>query len=152
MRIGIRASLVRFLVGVLALLTGFGVIAPADAQYGSSVRRPRTQHVEPDNPPPSAMVFSEAERRIIGEYFRDHPEPPKAESKALPPGIAKKLARGDALPPGIAKRYLPGDLERRLQSRGGFERIIVGEDVLLIRFSTKIILDILEGVTRGGQP
>ncbi|HZV93287.1 MAG TPA: hypothetical protein VFF72_08720, partial [Caldimonas sp.] len=71
------------------------------------------------------------------------------QGKPLPPGIAKKLARGGSLPPGIAKRYLPRDLEVRLPPPPiGVARVIVGRDVLLIRVSTGAILDMIRGVLR----
>lgn len=84
--------------------------------------------------------FGSDERRIIRDYFGSH----HAEQQALPPGIAKNLARGKPLPPGIAKRYLPGDLRGRLPHYEGYERLIVGDDVLLIAAATGIIVDILE--------
>jgi len=86
-------------------------------------------------------VFEAEETRLIRDYFGTH----RVEAKPLPPGIAKNLARGKPLPPGIAKRYLPGDLSARLPVRDGYERLIVGDDVLLISTATGIIVDILSG-------
>lgn len=86
-------------------------------------------------------VFEAEEARLIREYFGMH----RMEAKPLPPGIAKNLARGKPLPPGIAKRYLPGDLSARLPARDGYERLLVGDDVLLISTATGIIVDILAG-------
>jgi len=84
--------------------------------------------------------FGVDETRLIRDYFGTH----RMEPQSLPPGIAKNLARGKPLPPGIAKRYLPGDLRGRLPHYDGYERLIVGDDVLLIAAATGIIVDILE--------
>lgn len=88
------------------------------------------------------VVFEADETRLIRDYFATNP----METKPLPPGIAKNLARGKPLPPGIAKRYLPQDLSARLPSRSGYERLIVGDDILLVSLATGIIVDLLEDV------
>jgi hypothetical protein len=139
----------------LALLACVGFVAPADAYYGGS-KKSGGPRPELEKPPAAAIVFSEIERQLIGDYFRDHPVAPDpnvldSTTGALPPGIQKKLARGGLLPPGIARRPLPNDLDAKLPPREGVTRVILGEDVLLIRAGTVIILDILEGVLRGGQ-
>ncbi|MDO8837917.1 MAG: anti-virulence regulator CigR family protein [Parvibaculum sp.] len=90
---------------------------------------------------PSA-IFEADEARLIRDYFSTRP----MDVKPLPPGIAKNLARGKPLPPGIAKRYLPGDLTARLPMRTGYERRIVGDDVLLVSVVTGVIVDILNDV------
>lgn len=117
--------------------------------------------------------FSEDERRIIldvldavgrnlgsegtansGSEKKDKKEkgaPPGkgVGAKGLPPGIAKKLARGGTLPPGIAKRDLPEDLTRRLPpALPGTERQIVDTDVLLIEKGTGLILDVIRDAVR----
>ncbi|WP_052379213.1 anti-virulence regulator CigR family protein [Tepidicaulis marinus] len=86
--------------------------------------------------------FGVNETEIIRDYFGRH----GMTSKPLPPGIAKNLARGKPLPPGIAKRYLPQDLQLRLPVYEGYERLIVGDDVLLVAAATGIIVDILSDV------
>ena len=64
--------------------------------------------------------------------------------QGLPPGIAKKLARGGTLPPGIAKKNLPMDLESRLPPvRAGYERMEVDGRVVLIEAATDTIVDII---------
>jgi hypothetical protein len=64
-------------------------------------------------------------------------------TQPLPPGIAKKLARGGSLPPGIAKRYFPNDLLGRLPPRPGQQWLVMGTDVVLLDTATQIILDLL---------
>lgn len=86
-----------------------------------------------------SVTFGADETRIIRDYFSTNPY----EVKPLPPGIAKNLARGKPLPPGIAKRYLPRDLSSRLPVRSDYERLIAGDDVLLVSIATGVIVDIL---------
>ena len=85
-----------------------------------------------------------AERAIIGDYVASH-RGQFAGAQALPPGIAKKVARGGALPPGIAKKTLPGGLLARLPARPGQEWRVVGTDVLIVEIATGVIVDVLKG-------
>lgn len=120
-------------------------------------------------------VFSEVERKLIGEYY--HPpeaatcehgpcdetvgghggKAKKSKKKGLPPGLAKKdrlppglekqLERNGHLPPGLEKRALPGDLEAKLPPPPpGYERAVVGTDVLLIETATGIVRDIMRDI------
>ena len=94
-------------------------------------------------------VLSDDERRIIQRYFGEHPDA-VGKVKELPPGIRKKLARGGTLPPGIAMQVLPDGLHRRLPPRDGQHYEIIGTDVVLVRTATKVIVDVLKDVLRGG--
>ena len=92
------------------------------------------------------IIFTPSEHAIITDYFARGGAP---AGKPLPPGIAKKVARGGTLPPGIAKRYFPRDLDERLPPPPvGMERIIVGSDVLLVQISTGAIFDIIRQALR----
>lgn len=124
------------------------------------------------------VVFKEAEKRIIEEYYDKVPGAKKdddddkdgkkgkggsgkAKGKGrgdgLPPGLAKRdqlppglAKRGNRLPPGLMKGDLPPDLESRLgKVPENVERVIVDDDVLLVEKGTEIILDVLEGVIKG---
>lgn len=66
-------------------------------------------------------------------------------TRALPPGIAKNLARGKPLPPGIAKNFdrrLLGQLPRY----DGYEWKQMGTDVVLVAITTGIIYEVLRNV------
>jgi hypothetical protein len=68
-----------------------------------------------------------------------------APTRALPPGIAKNLARGKPLPPGIAKNFdtrLLGQLPRY----DGYEWQQVGRDMILVTIATGIIYEVLRNV------
>ena len=103
-------------------------------------------------------AFEEFERQMIYKYFKDNVYEPVVyeerggppKRKGLPPGIQKKLARGGTLPPGIAKQYLPDRLVTQLSPPPhGYERRIVGNDVLLVAIDTGVIADIITDVILG---
>jgi len=71
---------------------------------------------------------SDVEIRIIREYYGA----PSRKLKALPPGIAKNLARGKPIPPGIARTRAPDDLVVLLPVREGTRWWIAGDHVLLV--------------------
>ena len=66
--------------------------------------------------------------------------------QALPPGIAKNLARGKPLPPGIAKKTLPAAMINDLPYYPGYEWRAVGEDLVLVALSTAIVTAVINGV------
>ncbi|KGM32666.1 hypothetical protein P409_20095 [Inquilinus limosus MP06] len=85
-----------------------------------------------------AVLFQPRDRDVIVDYYGGWPR-----GEALPPGIARNLARGKPLPPGIAKRSLPPDLLARLPRHDGYDYYMVGSEVVLVAIATGIILDIL---------
>jgi Ni/Co efflux regulator RcnB len=78
-------------------------------------------------------------QQTIRSYYADKPK----KARGLPPGVARKYARGKRLPPGIAKQALPPDLERRLPAQPGHQYVMVDSDVLLVAVATGIVVDIL---------
>lgn len=66
--------------------------------------------------------------------------------KALPPGIAKNLARGKPLPPGIAKKAVPSGMLSGLPVHPGYEWQVVGRDLVLMQTGTDVIADVLRDV------
>lgn len=66
--------------------------------------------------------------------------------QALPPGIAKNLARGKPLPPGIAKKTLPASMINDLPYYPGYEWRAVGNDLVLVAISTAIIASVINDV------
>ena len=113
-------------------------------------------------------AFNELERQTIKKYFKENEyvhyveedesyshkgkgkNKSKGKSKGLPPGIAMNLERGKPLPPGIAKRDLPQDLNYSLPDRhDGYERTVVGNDVVLVEIDTGKIADIIVDAVLG---
>ncbi|WP_162801174.1 anti-virulence regulator CigR family protein [Azospirillum brasilense] len=93
----------------------------------------------------SGGAVSRGEVTIIRDYFVAHP----VGTTALPPGIAKKLARGQPLPPGIAKKMAPVELRQRVPvCMNGWECILAGADMLILDAVHGTIADIVRGVVR----
>lgn len=132
----------------IAAAISFAFVMPAGAAFAKSDKAndraggPGGAGSEVEIGVDASVSFDVGERRIIRDYFATT----RYDAKPLPPGIAKNLARGKPLPPGIAKRYLPRDLATRLPVRAGYERLIVGDDILLVSIATGIIVDILNDV------
>ncbi len=97
-------------------------------------------------------LISAVERAVIADYLdRNQGNLPGnlAGAKPLPPGIAKKMARGGTLPPGIAKKTLPVGLLDQLPVRPGQEWRLVGTDLLIVEVASNVIVDVLTGALRG---
>jgi hypothetical protein len=134
----------------LSLLLAAALTVPAPAFAGNKGKKAH-------NAPPEQTHMSQAtvalisvtERTIIFDYvnqYRGALTATPGNVKSLPPGIAKKVARGGTLPPGIAKRYLPNDLLVQLPPRPGCQWVVVDNDVVLIAAATGLIVDILADV------
>lgn len=117
-----------------------------------------TSVFRPDTAPMTARgrvaVFDADQERLIREWFRsgynqrDLP-PGLSRRRALPPGLARHIEKNGTLPRGLERRIepLPRDLQDRLpRLDAGFERVILGGDVLLIEIGTSRILDLLKNV------
>ena len=92
----------------------------------------------------AGVLLSDQDLATITSYFQQYPQP----ASALPPGIAKNVARGKPVPPGIAKRGVPTALSSRLAIPSGYELQTVGTDVVLIEAGTRIIAEVLKDVLR----
>ena len=123
------------------------------------------------------IVFKEVEKRAIEEFFGKKAEkaaedagnkkskkakkgkgrgkglpPGLAKRDSLPPGLQRQLEKNGTLPPGLAKRDLPAGLKSKLpEPPPGLERIIAGDSVVLLEKATGKILDVIEGVLKGGK-
>ena len=98
-------------------------------------------------------LISAVERAIIDDYLNRHAgalPPVFANATPLPPGIAKKIARGGTMPPGIAKKVMPDALLTQLPPRPGQRWLVVGTDLLVLDIATNVIVDILKGAARSG--
>lgn len=120
-------------------------VAPTPAPEHTVVAPPRA-------PVDDRVAFNSAESWIIPQYFALVREKQKRASRskeyprALPAGIAAVPAKGDLLPQDILARLdrLPGPLLRELPPRRpDTDRVVVGQNVLMVRVSTGEVLDIL---------
>ncbi|MFZ2869287.1 hypothetical protein [Zavarzinia sp.] len=132
------------------LLAGLG-LALAGAAEGKNNGRGNghggnDSHVEDSLAPAIASVlFPTGDRQVISNYFLRN----SGYLADLPPGIRKQLVTRGRLPPGIAKKILPAGLSGQLSPLpAGYDRMIVGPDVLLVQIATGIIVDIIRDVVR----
>jgi hypothetical protein len=118
-------------------------------------------------------VFNDLERRVIREVLgaagvQDiEPEQGRGGKKAkgskggppglsrrgsLPPGLQRQLERNGRLPPGLEKKQFPAELRGRLPSPlQGTERVIIGNDAVLVDIATNVILDVIRDVVGNGK-
>ncbi|MEW6445524.1 MAG: hypothetical protein ACOZAQ_03255 [Pseudomonadota bacterium] len=86
--------------------------------------------------------FTERERIYLGDYYHRHLPPGLARQGKVPPGHAKRLARGMPWPPGVPYERLPERLERDLQPLPrNHARFIVGPDVVIVDLGARVIVD-----------
>ena len=134
----------------LSLLLAAVLAVPAPVFAGNKGKKPRDVQAEQmDTSQAAVALITVTERTIIVDYvnqYRDALVPAPGNAKPLPPGIAKKVARGGTLPPGIAKRYLPQNLLVQLPPRPGYQWVVVDNDVVLVVAATGLIADILADV------
>lgn len=118
-------------------------------------------------------VFSEKDAKIIRDYYAalnedNHAQDEESHKKAgknkkgmppglarrehLPPGLQRHLERHGTLPPGLEKKRFPDALDKKLSPvPKGHERIIVGNDAVLLDERTQVIVDILTDVLTGNN-
>lgn len=87
------------------------------------------------------VVFRDTDQATFREYFRRN----RITATALPPGIAKNVARGKPLPPGIAKRAVPPALlAQGPKVAPDITFTIAGDVVVALR--SGLVVDILRNV------
>lgn len=95
------------------------------------------------------VAINAEDRALITDYYA------KKKKKGLPPGLAKRngalprgLAKRETLPPGLQGEALPYDLERQLTPLpNNYVRVRINQDVALLDRRTRVVLDVLHGVT-----
>ena len=126
------------LLGIVGLLAAASVPASAQGKGKSN---------KPDAPAsggastPSVVVFRDSDRTTYRDYFRTN----RIVATALPPGIAKNVARGKPLPPGIAKRAVPRDLVVLGPKVGPDITFTIAGDVV-VAMRSGVVVDILRDV------
>ena len=95
-------------------------VAPAAPQLHAAAAAPQVK-TNPQVPHPAHIVadkepwvsvnvrIGDPEREIIRTYVHSH-SAEKKKGKGLPPGLAKKVARGGSLPPGWQKKCARGEI------------------------------------------
>jgi len=146
----------RVVVHLCAIALGLAVALPGAA----ADKHDRGKHAGREAGRPGVHVevhIGDRERRIIADYFGDQlragrcpPGLAKKNNGCLPPGQAKKWARGHALPKGVVLHDLPADLVIRIGlPPAGYRYVRVANDVLLIALGTAIVVDAVERLGQG---
>ena len=102
-----------------------------------------------DDGVPAGLRFQERDRAMVTEYYRPSKRkmtlPTAVKREQLPPGFGKR----DTLPSSLHGQLLPTDLEARLSAvPGAYVRVLVGRDMVLMHRNTRLVTDILYGVTK----
>jgi hypothetical protein len=124
-------------VAALALAAQSSLAAPKHDHPGKQVG---TQHDQINVNLSGPSIDIGRVRIVLGDN-RDLIGP----TRALPPGIAKNLARGKPLPPGIAKNF-DSRLVGKLPHYDGYEWKQMGTDVVLVAIASGIIHEVLRNV------
>jgi hypothetical protein len=128
----------RLAVAAIAGILFAGLADQAGAQGRGRGRGQATP--KPQEDAAATVVFRDHDRATFRDYFGTH----DITAKALPPGIAKNVARGKPLPPGIAKRACPAGLVALAPREPGVTYYIVGDRVVALRDG--IVIDFLMDV------
>lgn len=101
------------------------------------------------------VQIGESERAVMRDYFGGEmargkcpPGLAKKNNGCMPPGQAKKWARGRPLPRDVVFYELPPDLVVRLNAPVGARYVRVAADILLIAVGTGMVLDAVEDLSR----
>jgi Ni/Co efflux regulator RcnB len=102
------------------------------------------------------IYFHDDSRRILGDYYGTQARagkcPPGLAKKGngcLPPGQARKWAKGRPLPADLRYYDLPHDLLVRLPAPPPRHRYVqIAGDVLLIAIGTSMVVDAVEDIMR----
>lgn len=100
--------------------------------------------------------FNADSRRLVNDYygsqFRKGKCPPglaKKNNGCMPPGQAKKWAKGQPIPQDVRFYDLPRDLSLRLPPPPPQHRYVrVASDILLIAIGTQMVVDAIEDIGR----
>ena len=110
----------------------------------SSVERDRAPNGTAAQVSVSVSLSAHQAALVRAHFTNANPGRGRGGRDRLPPGIEKKLARGQAIPPGIAKQYLPADLRVQLPVLpNGMEYVVVASKLLLVEAATQIIRQVL---------
>ena len=126
------------ILGIIGLLAA--VSMPASAQGKAKSSKPETR-TSGASTPSVTVVFRDSDQGTFRDYFRRN----RITATALPPGIAKNLARGKPLPPGIAKRAVPSALLAQGPKVGPDITFTLFGDVV-VAMRRDVVVDILRNV------
>ncbi|MEQ8261807.1 MAG: hypothetical protein RH947_16025 [Alcanivorax sp.] len=132
-------------IGALTLIPLSAAAAPPSWAGGSKASQQSAGGAE------QHRQFNDEERRALREFSGRY------RAGDLPPGLQKKVARGQSLPPGWQKklnkgRRLPDDLyyqgyplpDSVLRTPGGYSDVVIDNEVVRILDATQTIMDVFQ--------
>ena len=152
-----HAPLAALAVALLLALSPLGALAEKGGKHNKD--KGNNGHDSRDNGGSSVSVefrFGDSDRRAVQEYYqrpaRGKGCPPGLAKKGngcMPPGQARKWARGRPLPHDLVVYDLPRDLRYRLPPPpAGHRYVQLGADVLMFAVGTSMVVDAIEDMVR----
>lgn len=103
----------------LLLTIGFAITLASGTTAAAGDKKAKKEHSAHEKSAPAlpyeasgnedSRVISQSERQIIESHLHEHYVTQSGKRKKLPPGLAKKVARGKDLPPGWQKKIARGE-------------------------------------------
>src|SRR5262245_42075854 len=128
-----------FLITALTLAATVTLSARETADGSGSKKKAKKEAVSTEVPFDATYVhFSVGEQQVIREHYAPR-------YRSLPPGLRKKVARGEQLPPGWQKRIepFPFEIERRLAPMPrDCRRGVVDGHAVIYRTGSQRIIDV----------
>ena len=152
-----HAPLAALAVALMLALSPLGALAEKGGKHNKD--KGNNGHDSRDNGGTSVSVefrFGDSDRRAVQEYYQSPARgkgcPPGLAKKGngcMPPGQARKWARGRPLPHDLVVYDLPRDLRYRLPPPpAGHRYVQLGADVLMIAVGTSMVVDAIEDMVR----
>lgn len=152
-----QAPLAALAVALMLALSPLGALAEKGGKHNNG--KGNNGHKNGDGGGSSVSVefrFGDSDRRAVQEYYQSPARgkgcPPGLAKKGngcMPPGQAKKWARGRPLPHDLVVYDLPPDLRYRLPPPpAGHRYVQLGADVLMIAIGTSMVVDAIEDMVR----
>ena len=152
-----QAPLAALAVALMLALSPLGALAEKGGKHNNG--KGNNGHKNGNDGGSSVSVefrFGDSDRRAVQEYYQSPARgkgcPPGLAKKGngcMPPGQAKKWARGRPLPHDLVVYDLPPDLRYRLPPPpAGHRYVQLGADVLMIAVGTSMVVDAIEDMVR----
>ena len=152
-----HAPLAALAVALMLALSPLGALAEKGGKHNKD--KGNNGHDSRDNGGSSVSVefrFGDSDRRAVQEYYQSPARgkgcPPGLAKKGngcMPPGQARKWARGRPLPHDLVVYDLPRDLRYRLPPPpSGHRYVRIGADILMIAIGSSMVIDAVEDIIR----
>ncbi|MBT4116852.1 MAG: hypothetical protein HOE84_10540 [Rhodospirillaceae bacterium] len=112
--------------------------------FGTEVERQTSREPSRRSTHQTGRYDEDTERRRGGKNKGRGRAKGKGKFKGMPAGLARHIKKHGQLPPGLEKKRLPRHIEAKLPPvRKGTERVVAGNDVVLMDIVTGTVLDII---------